>query len=272
MKVFVIDQARCNGCHGCQLACKDEHCGNDWMPYQKPQPETGHFWMKVLQTTHGQTPKVKVEYKPYMCMQCDDPKCMISDAVTKRPDGLVTIDPIKAEGRRDIMEACPYGAIYWNDELNIPQKCDGCAHLVDGGEIPHCVDMCVTGALKFGEEEEFAEEIAHATQIIPEDGCKPRVYYLNTPGLFIGGSVYNSEIDECLEDATVTLTDANGNATVVRTDDWGDFWFRHLEPGTYQVEIALDGYEGKVIDNIILDKSLNIGDFDLPRVDTTPMI
>ena len=70
-KVFIIDQARCNGCHGCQIACKDEHVGNEWLPYQLPQPDTGHFWMRVEQTTHGQVPKVKVEYKPIMCQQCD---------------------------------------------------------------------------------------------------------------------------------------------------------------------------------------------------------
>ena len=37
-KVFVIDVARCSGCHNCQLACKDEHCENDWRPYAAPQP------------------------------------------------------------------------------------------------------------------------------------------------------------------------------------------------------------------------------------------
>ncbi|MEG0758126.1 MAG: 4Fe-4S dicluster domain-containing protein, partial [Raoultibacter sp.] len=107
MKVFVIDQKYCNGCYGCQIACKDEHCGNEWMPYQKAQPDTGHFWMKLQETTHGQVPKVNIEYRPYMCQQCDDPKCAVCDAVIKRPDGLVTIDPVKAKGRKDIMEACP---------------------------------------------------------------------------------------------------------------------------------------------------------------------
>jgi Fe-S-cluster-containing dehydrogenase component len=43
MKVFDINVAWCNGCHNCQIACKDEHCGNDWTPYTKPQPETGQF-------------------------------------------------------------------------------------------------------------------------------------------------------------------------------------------------------------------------------------
>ncbi|MBR2522286.1 MAG: carboxypeptidase regulatory-like domain-containing protein [Coriobacteriales bacterium] len=264
MKVFVIDQARCNGCHGCQLACKDEHCGNDWMPYQKAQPETGHFWMKVEQTTHGQTPKVKVEYKPIMCMHCDDPKCMLDDAVVKRDDGLVMIDPTKAEGRRDIMDACPYGVIYWNDEFNLPQKCDGCAHLVDAGEIPRCVDMCIPEAIRFGEEEDFADEIAQATQIIPEDGCRPRVYYLNAPGLFIGGEVWDPIDDEIIKGAVATLTGADGFEQKVESDHWGDFWFRNLVAGSYHLKIEKDGYKSEERD-IELDKSLNIGDFPLMR-------
>ena len=242
MKVFVIDQKYCNGCYGCQIACKDEHCGNDWMPYQKPQPDTGHFWMKLQETTHGQVPKVKLEYRPYLCQHCDDPKCAVCDAVAKRPDGLVTIDPEKAVGRRDIMEACPYGAVYWNDELDIPQKCDGCAHLVDAGELPHCVELCATGALKFGEEEDFAEEIARATQIVPEDGCRPRVYYLNAPGLFIDGEAWNSEDNEVIVGAKVTLTLPDGSVRETETDDFGDFWFRNLEPGTYAVSLEAPGY------------------------------
>ncbi len=265
MKVFVIDQKYCNGCYGCQIACKDEHCGNDWMPYQKPQPDTGHFWMKLQETTHGQVPKVKLEYRPYLCQHCDDPKCAVCDAVAKRPDGLVTIDPEKAVGRRDIMEACPYGAVYWNDELDIPQKCDGCAHLVDAGELPHCVELCATGALKFGEEEDFAEEIARATQIVPEDGCRPRVYYLNAPGLFIGGEAWNSEDNEVIVGAKVTLTLPDGSVRETETDDFGDFWFRNLEPGTYAVSLEAPGYAPASREAIQLDKSLNIGDFDLAK-------
>lgn len=265
MKVFVIDQALCNGCYGCQIACKDEHCGNDWPGYQKPQPETGHFWCKVQQRDHGQTPKVRVEYKPIMCMQCDDPKCAVSDAVIKREDGLVIFDPDKSVGQREIMDACPYGVVYWNEEFNIPQKCDGCAHLVDAGEIPHCVDLCATEALRFGDEEDFADEIADATQIIPEDGCKPRIYYLNAPGLFIGGEVWNSEDNEVIIGADITLTMPDGSKQTTKSDHFGDFWFRKLEPGKYSLTIEARGYKGTSVDSIDLEDSLNVGDFDLAK-------
>ena len=52
-KAFLIDIARCSGCHNCQIACKDEHVGNDWSPIAKPQPIVGQFWMKVIETVHG---------------------------------------------------------------------------------------------------------------------------------------------------------------------------------------------------------------------------
>ena len=35
MKAFLVDVSICNGCYNCQIACKDEHCSNDWMPYAR---------------------------------------------------------------------------------------------------------------------------------------------------------------------------------------------------------------------------------------------
>jgi Fe-S-cluster-containing dehydrogenase component len=263
MKIFVIDQARCNGCFGCQIACKDEHCGNDWPGYQRPQPETGHFWCRVDQTTHGQIPKVKVEYKPLICNHCDDPACAQIAAVTKRSDGLVVIDPDKAIGHRELVDACPYGAIYYNAELDLPQKCDGCAHLVDAGEIPHCVDLCIPEALRFGEEEDFASQLADAVTLPAQAGCKPRVYYLNSPGLFIAGEVYDSQTDEVIIGATITLDLPDNTALQTTSDDFGDFWFRSLRPGMYTLAISAEGYRGIEGIAVSLDKSTNIGAFDL---------
>ncbi|MDR2197517.1 MAG: carboxypeptidase regulatory-like domain-containing protein [Coriobacteriales bacterium] len=265
MKVFVIDQARCNGCFACQIACKDEHCGNDWPGYQRPQPETGHFWCRVAQTTHGQIPKVTLEYQPLLCNHCDDPACAAAapDVVNKRPDGLVSIDLKAARGCRELVDACPYGAIYYNEELELPQKCDGCAHLVDAGEIPHCVDMCVPEALRFGEEEDFAAELAHAKTLPSKGGAKPRVYYLNAPGLFIAGDVYDAVRDEVLVGATVSLTCPDGRILSTVTDDFGDFWFRRLEAGAYRLAIEAAGYQILTDVDVLLERSLNVGSFAL---------
>lgn len=264
MKVFVFDSAKCNGCYGCQLACKDEHWNNEWLPYSLPQPDTGHFWCKVTQVDHGQVPKVRVEYTPHLCNHCDNAPCIEAapDAVYRREDGLVIIDPVKAKGNRALVDSCPYGAIYWNEELDVPQKCTGCAHLVDEGELPHCVDVCATGALRFGEEEEFAEEIARA-ETLADPAHGPRVFYLNMPHLFIGGEVWDPAIDEVVEGATVTLA---GDADMTTaSDEFGDFWFRRIDVGGYTVTIQAEGYEAETRE-VELEKSLNLGDFPLRRV------
>jgi len=75
-KVFVIDVAKCNGCYNCQLACKDEHVGNDWSPYAKPQPEIGQFWVKLEDHVRGTIPKVKVHYVAKLCNHCEKPACI----------------------------------------------------------------------------------------------------------------------------------------------------------------------------------------------------
>ena len=95
-KVFVIDIAKCNGCHACQVVCKDEHVGNDWTPIAKSQPDTGQFWIKLTQRVRGSVPKVKVAYRPHLCMHCDQAPCMdacpVEGALYRRDDGLVIIE------------------------------------------------------------------------------------------------------------------------------------------------------------------------------------
>ncbi|UWG98392.1 carboxypeptidase regulatory-like domain-containing protein [Dehalobacter sp. DCM] len=268
MKVFIFDAERCNGCYGCQVACKDEHVGNDWMPYAKPQPNTGQFWLKVKEKDHGQVPKVFVEYTPWLCMHCDQPACQQAapDAVYKREDGLVIIDPVKSEGKRELAASCPYGAIYWNEELKIAQKCTGCAHLVDEGKIPHCVDLCATGGLSFGEEADFAEEIAKAEIMLPESDCRPRVYYLNLPKLFLAGEVWDPSTNDIIEGASISLVTPEGKTYQTSTDDFGDFWFRKLNRGVYSLKIEAQGFETVEKSGIELSESLNIGDFPLKKL------
>ena len=266
MKTFVVDLGKCNGCYGCQIACKDETVENDWMPYSKPQPNTGHFWLKMHEKIHGQVPKVLAEYRPTLCNHCDNAPCIEAapEAVYKRADGLVIVDPEKAKDNKALVDACPYGAIYWNEELSIPQKCTGCAHLVDEGKLPHCVDACATGALMFGEEEDLADLIAQSTHRWDIEGTAPRVHYLNPFGLFVSGEVWDPAADLIIEGAAVRLTDEAGEVLETVTDGFGDFWFKHLDAGTYTHEIASTGIRG-VRRTIELTDSLNIGDLPLDR-------
>jgi tetrathionate reductase subunit B len=272
MKVFVIDVGICNGCYSCQISCKDEHVGNDWTPIAKPQPDTGQFWMKLNEYIHGTVPKVKMHYLPMPCFHCDEapciPPCPIEGAIYKRDDGLVIIDPEKCTGCKLCVDACPWGRIYFNEDLNIAQKCSGCAHLLDGGEwkVPRCVDSCPTEAIKFGEESEFKDLIAKAEVLNPELGAKPRCYYLNIPRKFIAGTVYDPVEKEVIIGATCTLTGPKAaNKKTVTTDAFGDFWFHGLEDGNYSLNITAKGFAAKKFDKISTEKDVNLGDIPLTK-------
>ena len=270
-KVLIIDNTKCNGCYNCQLSCKDEHVGNDWTPIAKPQPDTGHFWWKISEIVQGSVPKVRVRYKHDVCQHCDDAPCMAScptKAIYKRDDGIVILDPEKCRGSRTCVDACPYGAIYYNADLNIAQKCTWCAHLLDDGwSGPRCVHSCPTDALIFGEESDLQDEIAKAERMNPEWGTGPRVYQIEPPNkVFVAGEVYDPVEDECLKGATVTLSDADGNKLAsLETDGFGDFWFERQLPGQYALKIEMPGYITRSIDAVDASKDINVGGIELQK-------
>lgn len=267
-KAFVLDISKCSGCFNCQLACKDEHAGNDWMPYSRPQPPTGQFWIKVQEHVCGSKPKVKIHYTPELCNHCDNPACLPAcpeGAISKREDGLVLIDPAKCSGCKKCLDACPYHAIYFNDELRLAQKCTGCAHLLDHGyALPRCVEACPTDALKFGEESELQDFIPGAVVRQPETGCRPRVFYRNIPGKFIAGTVYDPVEEEVVIGARCKL---NNGAKLwdVNSDSFGDFWFRDLAVGIYDLVIEAPGYRVRTFSRLNTSSDLNLGDIPLEK-------
>ena len=270
-KALTINYDICNGCYNCQIACKDEHVGNDWTPYAKPQPLTGHFWMKVTDMVRGTVPKVRVTYLHDVCQHCDEAPCIptcTANAIYKREDGIVIIDPEKCCGHRNCIDACPYGVIYFNWDLNIAQKCTMCAHLLDAGwKEPRCVDACPTGALKFGEEKDLKDEIGKSEILHPEFEAKPRVYYMGLPRSFVAGAVYSPEEDKCLQDASASLLDSDTSEKfTVKTDNYGDFWFENMKADhTYSLRIEKDDYYPQEIQDVSTAKDVNVGDVKLYR-------
>ena len=268
-RVFLIDVARCSGCYNCQIACKDEHVGNDWTPYSKPQPITGQFWLKVDETVHGTIPKVKIHYTPKLCNHCEKPACMaacpVEGAIYKREDGLVVVSPDNCTGCRDCIDACPYGVIYFNEDLNISQKCTGCAHLLDNGKsVPRCVEVCPTGAIQFGEMSELSGQLAGAGVLNPETGLRSSVYYKNIPGRFIAGTLFDPAEDEIIEGAACHLS-CGPKVWDTVTDDFGDFWFKDLPEGKFDLALKADGFALKHIAAIDAISDVNLGDIPLDK-------
>ena len=254
---MLIDMNRCNGCYACFLACRDEYCGNDYPPYSAAQPESGSFWMRIVERERGSFPKVKVSYIRIPCMHCDSPACVEKapkNAVYKRPDGIVIIDPVKAKGHKEIVSTCPYQVIYWNEQSQLPQKCTFCAHLIDKGwKEPRCVEVCPTNALIFGDLDNPSSEIAQrlatekAEVLHPEYTMKEKVLYLGLPRRFVAGTVVFGDIDKCAENVIVTLI-GEGESKKTRTNNYGDFEFEGLQKDKdYTVKIEHGGYKQQAL-------------------------
>jgi hypothetical protein len=76
--------------------------------------------------------------------------------------------------------------------------------------------------------------------MLPEMGARPRVYYLNIPKKFIGGTVYDPVEKEVVEEAACTLTETKtGKKYTATTDGFGDFWFESLQKMCCNIAIAV---------------------------------
>ena len=271
---LVIDVAKCENCNNCFLACKDEHCGNEWPGYATSQPLHGQRWMNIKRKERGQYPNIDVAYLPQPCMHCDNAPCIkaaLNGAVYKRPDGIVIIDPDKAKGQKNLVKSCPYNAIWWNDKKQTPQKCTFCAHLLDDGwKAPRCVQVCPTGALTVLHLEKEVLDKTVATQNLTtletsSNSTKPRVYYKNLYRFthwFMAGSVATQKEDilDCISGATVKLFQADQLIDETQSDLFGDFKFDQIAPQSesYHLEISCQGYQAETIE-VVLEESLSMG-------------
>ncbi len=270
---LIIDVAECTNCHLCTLATMDEYVGNEWPGISAPMPRHGHHWINILQKERGQATMIDIAYVPTMCNHCDDAPCMKADkggAIRKRDDGIVIIDPAKAKGRKDLVDSCPYGHIWWNEELQLPQAWPFDAHLIDQGwDKTRGHQSCPTGAMraiKVEDEEMTRLAREQGLEVMrPELGTKPRVYYRNLwryTKCFIGGSVSaeaNGVVD-CVEGAHVRLLKDGRMIAECRTDNYGDFKFDRLDEnsGRYSVEVTAAGRTKTV--EAVLGASINLGE------------
>ena len=277
---MVIDIDKCIACYACVIACKDEFWDNDYPPYSLGIKKREQTFIWLMKRERGRFPYVKVSYMPVLCMQCDDPQCMKAaknNAVYKRKDGIVLIDPVKAAGQREIVDACPYNAVSWNDEKDLPQKCTFCVHRIQSSKIPRCVQACPSNALIFGDLDDKESEVSKivrsgsAEPFHPEYATKPNVYYINLYKMtkyFIAGNIAFKDTDECAEGVEVTLiNEKTGENKTTITDIFGSFEFDGLDPDTkYCVKLKHPGYTSKELHLTLEKNDIYLGYIFMERI------
>jgi tetrathionate reductase subunit B len=169
---MIINASECVGCHACEVACKQE--------FKAP---LGFFRIMTLYLDSGIYPKVKREFLPLMCRQCESAECMsvCTRGAMSRVNGIVEIDESKCDGCGDCMSACSIGAIYVNPLTNSAEKCNLCSHRLEIGMNPACAETCVADAIKVISDDEDIPTDAKAFKNSDRD--RPRTLHIGANDL-----------------------------------------------------------------------------------------
>ncbi|MCD2492407.1 4Fe-4S dicluster domain-containing protein [Lacrimispora sp. NSJ-141] len=148
MKRIMIDQAKCDGCKSCSIACMQAH-----------RTDEGTVYDLDLTDIHNESRNHIIEmedgtYRPIFCRHCDQPECVMScmsGALTKDPaTGHVLYDGTKCGSCFMCVMNCPYGVLKADTATRTKViKCDFC---IDAGGEPSCVKACPKNAV-------FVEEV-----------------------------------------------------------------------------------------------------------------
>jgi electron transport protein HydN len=128
----------CRDCEACALVCSLLHEG-----------ASNPLLSRVLVKKDMQNYKFSLT----VCRQCeDDPECLSAcpnEAIRLDERGVVVIFEDECLQCGACALACPYGAIYFNENTGAYYKCDLCRGVADS---PACVAVCPVDALTVREE------------------------------------------------------------------------------------------------------------------------
>jgi len=175
--IMVIDLRKCVGCQACSAACKVENSA--------PKHQYRTF---VSEFEIGSFPDVKKGFLAQLCNHCEKPYCIPAcpvDATFKREDGIVVVDSTTCISCGYCVEACPYDRRFMNTITKVADKCTLCAHRIDDGLLPACVETCVGGARVFGD---INDKNSHVSKLLekfphnvlkPYQGTNPQTFYIS---------------------------------------------------------------------------------------------
>ncbi len=208
---FAVDATKCIGCLRCAEACKrenevlpDAHHFNTWVERyvylegeEKPHIDSQNDPVNIAAAGDEAHYRFADRYKdakvekaffvPKLCNQCTHPACVQvcpTGATFQAKDGVVLIDQKYCIGCQYCVQACPYGARWFNAKKNVTQKCYWCYHRITRGLMPACVEACPVGARMFGDLNDPQSRVSlfvrnnRVRVLKPETGNGPNVYYL----------------------------------------------------------------------------------------------
>lgn len=200
---MVIDLRKCVGCHACTTACMIENK----VPLEKYRTNVAEFEIGIF-------PNVRKAFLPQLCNHCENPSCVSvcpTGATFQREDGIVVVDNEICWGCGYCVNACPYDKRFINQITNTADKCTLCAHRLDKGLLPACVESCVGGARISGDLNDPNSQISKLLDEFPTyvlrkaNGTNPRVFYIGLDGEILDQVASMDDLDDRLRLKDKTL-------------------------------------------------------------------
>jgi formate dehydrogenase iron-sulfur subunit len=165
---MLIDETKCTGCRGCQVACKQwndlpgEKTRNTGS-YTNPPNLSAKTWNLIEYIEIASGNEIGFHFLKRACMHCEHPACASVcpvGALYKTAEGPVVYDDGKCIGCRYCMIACPFGipTFDWNKGLldqALIRKCNFCVDRLSNGLTPACAKTCPSKAISFGERDKL---------------------------------------------------------------------------------------------------------------------
>lgn len=174
---MVVEAQKCFNCKGCLVACRAE---NDVpLPISRNRIEESGV--------RGRYPYLGASFEPAACNHCEAPPCervCPTKATYRSPEGIVLVKNRKCVGCKYCILACPYEARTVNERDKVIEKCTFCAHRLEAGRMPACVETCMGNARHFGDvtdpDSEVSRLLARHDSYVKkkEAGTSPAFYYV----------------------------------------------------------------------------------------------
>lgn len=156
MRQVVVHPERCVGCMQCMVACAVAHSKSKTLfgaLHEKPLPRPRiHVGVGLYR-----------EGFPNRCRHCDPAPCIMGclpGAIHRSPEmDAVLINPERCINCASCAMACPFGVVRYHEDALGPEgkvvavKCDNCVERQGRGLMPACVEVCMTQALTFEEQD-----------------------------------------------------------------------------------------------------------------------